>query len=133
MGTYRPVTPEEQLRALAAGHVGVLETLARMQLGALERSKLDEERYLLVRLAALVATDATPVSYRAHLGGAGDLSTAKVVGTLAAIAPMIGSAGAGGRLEPGGGGTSPARPARSPALHPKRVMPGTAAGSRVGR
>ena len=35
MGTYRPVTPEEQLRALAAGHVGVLERLARMQLGAL--------------------------------------------------------------------------------------------------
>jgi 4-carboxymuconolactone decarboxylase len=92
MGTYPPVTPEEQLRALAAGHVGVLETLARMQLGALERSKLDEERYLLVRLAALVATDATPISYRAHLGGAGDLPTAKVVGTLAAIAPMTGSA-----------------------------------------
>ena len=92
MGTYRPVTPEEQLRALAAGHVGVLERLARMQLGALERSKLDEERYLLVRLAALVATDATPIAYRAHLGGAGDLPTAKVLGTLAAIAPMIGSA-----------------------------------------
>jgi 4-carboxymuconolactone decarboxylase len=91
MGTYRPVTPEEHLRALAAGHVGVLERLARMQLGALERSKLDEERYLLVRLAALVATDATAISYRVHLGGAGDLPSAKVLGTLA-IAPMIGSA-----------------------------------------
>jgi 4-carboxymuconolactone decarboxylase len=63
-----------------------------MQVGSLERSKLDEETYLLARLAALVATDAAPVSYRAHLGGAGHLPTGKVLATLAAIAPVVGSA-----------------------------------------
>ena len=83
--------PEERLRALATGHDSVLEAMAQMQLGALERSGLDEETYLLVRLAALVATDAAPVSYRAHLGAAG-LSTAEILAALQAIAPVVGSA-----------------------------------------
>ena len=87
-------TPEGHLRALAAGHASVLETTAQMQVGALERSRLDEETYLLTRLAALVATDAGPASYRAHLVASGDtgLSMAKVLGTLVAIAPVVGSA-----------------------------------------
>lgn len=91
MRTNRLVTPEAQLQALASGEAAVLETLARMRLDTLERSRLDEETYLLVRLAALVATDAAPSSYRAHLGAAG-LSTAKILTTLVAIAPVVGSA-----------------------------------------
>jgi 4-carboxymuconolactone decarboxylase len=89
----RTGTPRDQLQALAHGQAGVLEALAGMQLGSLERSKLDKETYLLVRLAALVATDATPVSYRAHLGG-GLLAVppAKVLATLIAVAPVVGSA-----------------------------------------
>jgi hypothetical protein len=35
MRTNRLVTPEEHLQALASGEAAVLETLARMQLGAL--------------------------------------------------------------------------------------------------
>jgi 4-carboxymuconolactone decarboxylase len=60
----------------------------------LDRSNLEEETYMLVRLAALVATDAAPVSYRAHLGGAGGLGASmdKVLGTFVAIAPIVGSA-----------------------------------------
>jgi alkylhydroperoxidase/carboxymuconolactone decarboxylase family protein YurZ len=87
-------TPEEQLRALAAGQAAVLEALAQMQVSTLEHSKLDDETYLLVRLAALVATGAESVSYRAHLSGAGDpdLSAANVIATLVAIAPIVGSA-----------------------------------------
>jgi 4-carboxymuconolactone decarboxylase len=94
MGMDQSRAPEEQLRALADGQAGVLEALARMQVGSLERSKLDEETYLLVRLAALVATDAAEVSYRAHLGGGGQLAVpaAKVLATLIAVAPVIGSA-----------------------------------------
>jgi hypothetical protein len=94
MDRQSDVPPEDRLRALAAGQSSVLEAMAQMQLGALERSQLDEETYLLVRLAALVATDAGPVSYRAHLGAAGTtrLSTAKVLGALVAIAPVVGSA-----------------------------------------
>ena len=93
MGSDRSEAPEDQLRALAAGQADVLEALAQMQVGALERSKLDDETYRLVRLAALVATDAAPVSYRAHLGGDGQLvSAAEALATLMAIAPVVGSA-----------------------------------------
>jgi 4-carboxymuconolactone decarboxylase len=65
-----------------------------MQVGTLERSGLDEETYLLVRLAALVATDAAPAAYRTHLGAAdlAGLPTAKVLGAFVAIAPVVGSA-----------------------------------------
>jgi 4-carboxymuconolactone decarboxylase len=91
MGIEPYATPEDCLRALAAGQASVLKTLARMEVGALARSGLDEETYLLIRLAALVATDAAPVSYRAHLGAAG-LSTAEILAALVAIAPVVGSA-----------------------------------------
>jgi 4-carboxymuconolactone decarboxylase len=94
MRTNRLVTPEAQLQALASGEAAVLETLARMRLDTLERSRLDEETYLLVRLAALVATDAAPVSYLAHLGPPNHLgiSMADVLSTVVAIAPVVGSA-----------------------------------------
>jgi alkylhydroperoxidase/carboxymuconolactone decarboxylase family protein YurZ len=94
MGADRLATPHASLQALASGEAGVLEALAELQVGALERSNLDEKTYMLVRLAALVATDAAPVSYRAHLGGAGGLGASmdKVLGTLVAIAPIVGSA-----------------------------------------
>lgn len=64
-----------------------------MQVGALERSNLDEETYLLVRLAALVVTDAGAIAYRMHLAGAGHptISAAQVLATFAAIAPVVGS------------------------------------------
>jgi hypothetical protein len=95
MAPDRAVTPAgDDLRALAAGQARVLERLARMQVGNRERSRLDEETWLLVRLAALVATDATPAAYRAHLDaadGAG-LATGDVLGALVAIAPVVGSA-----------------------------------------
>jgi hypothetical protein len=91
MGTEPHPTPEDCLRALAAGQGSVLETLARMEVRALARSGLDEGTYLPIRLAALVATDATPVSYRAHLSGAG-LPTAEILAVLVAIAPVVGSA-----------------------------------------
>lgn len=91
MGIEPYATPEDCLRALAAGQASVLETLARMEVGALARSGLDEETYLLIRLAALVATDAAPVSYRAHLGAAG-LSTSETLAVLVAITPVVGSA-----------------------------------------
>lgn len=94
MEIERRATPEDRMRALAGGQASALETLAQMQVGTLERSGLDEETFHLVRLAALVATDAAPVSYRAHLDAAGDhgLSMAKVLGAFVAIAPVVGSA-----------------------------------------
>lgn len=91
IGIDRSVTAEDHLQALATGRAAVLEALAQMQLGTLDRSGLDEQTYLLVRLAALVATDAAPVSYRAHLGAAG-LSTSETLAVLVAITPVVGSA-----------------------------------------
>jgi 4-carboxymuconolactone decarboxylase len=94
MGAHHLATPDDSLQALASGEAPVLEALAQMQVGTLERSKLGEEAYVLVRLAALVATDAAPVAYRTHLGAAGGLrlSMDKLLGTLVAIAPVVGSA-----------------------------------------
>jgi 4-carboxymuconolactone decarboxylase len=94
MGMEPYPTPEDRLRALADGQTSVLESLAAMQVGDRERSRLDPETYLLVRLAALVATDAAPVSYRAHLATAAELGLppAKILGVFGAIAPLVGSA-----------------------------------------
>jgi 4-carboxymuconolactone decarboxylase len=94
MGPEQRSTPESSLQALAAGEASTLETLTQMQIDARERSGLDEETYALVRLAALVATDAAPVAYLAHLGAAGNpgISTDKMLGTFVAIAPIVGSA-----------------------------------------
>jgi 4-carboxymuconolactone decarboxylase len=94
MGSDDRSTPANDLQALASGEPSVLQRLTQMQVDALERSKLDPETYLLVRLAALVATDAAPVSYLAHLGTYGDLEVpmGKILGTFVAIAPIVGSA-----------------------------------------
>ncbi|HKE98375.1 MAG TPA: carboxymuconolactone decarboxylase family protein [Actinomycetes bacterium] len=94
MGSDQQSSPERRLRALASGETSVLEALTRMQLGALERSRLDEQTYVLVRLAALAATDAAPVSYRSHLGDVCELGVSmdEVLGTFVAITPIVGSA-----------------------------------------
>jgi Na+/serine symporter len=65
-----------------------------MNLDAAERSGLDADTYLCVRLAALVAMDAAPVSYLITLGAAADtgLTVEKVQAVLVAIAPVVGSA-----------------------------------------
>ena len=86
--------PDDTLGRIAAGDAPVLETLLAMNLDALERSGLDAETYLLVRLAALVAADAPPVSYAITLGVAADagLTVEKAQSVLVAIAPVVGSA-----------------------------------------
>jgi alkylhydroperoxidase/carboxymuconolactone decarboxylase family protein YurZ len=85
---------EESLKGLAEGDAPVLETLAQMTVGTMERSGLDEKTYFLVRLAALIAIDAAPVSYLLNIGAAADsgvdLETAR--GLVVAIAPIIGTA-----------------------------------------
>jgi hypothetical protein len=50
----------------------VLETLGAMTVASLERCDLAPDALLLVRIAALVAVDARPVSYLAHIGPATD-------------------------------------------------------------
>lgn len=72
----------------------VLETLLQMNEGVPERSGLDDETYMLVRIAALAATGAPPASYLVNLEVAGEvgLTAEQVQGVLIGIAPVIGSA-----------------------------------------
>jgi alkylhydroperoxidase/carboxymuconolactone decarboxylase family protein YurZ len=86
--------PESALTSIAQGDAPVLESLVAMNLNSLEGSGLDERTYFLVRLAALVAMDAAPVSYLMNLGLAADVGVTleEVQGTLVAIAPVVGSA-----------------------------------------
>jgi alkylhydroperoxidase/carboxymuconolactone decarboxylase family protein YurZ len=72
----------------------LLDLLASMTAESIEVSNLDAETLMLVRLAALVAVDAPPVSYLLNLGAAADLEidAEQVRGVLAAVAPIVGTA-----------------------------------------
>jgi alkylhydroperoxidase/carboxymuconolactone decarboxylase family protein YurZ len=72
----------------------VLDLLASMTADSIEASSLDAETLMLVRIAALVAVDAPPISYALNLEAASDLDidADQVRGVLAAIAPIVGTA-----------------------------------------
>ena len=72
----------------------VLDLLADMTADSLEASSLDTETLVLVRIAALAAVDAPPVSYLLNLeaAGAAGADAEQVRGVLAAIAPIVGTA-----------------------------------------
>ena len=77
----------------SAADTPVLDVLAAMTAASLERTTLDPQTLLLVRLAALVAGGAPPLSYALNLRVAGELgvSTEQLQGVLAAIAPVVGA------------------------------------------
>ena len=79
---------------MAEENAPVLEALVDMNEGNPERSGLDADKYMLVRIAALASVGAPPASYLLNLGAAAELgvSLEEVQGTLIAIAPVIGSA-----------------------------------------
>jgi hypothetical protein len=72
----------------------VLDLLASMTADSIEATTLDPEQVMLVRIAALVAMDAPPVSYLYNLGTAADfdVDADDVRGVLAAIALIVGTA-----------------------------------------
>jgi alkylhydroperoxidase/carboxymuconolactone decarboxylase family protein YurZ len=71
----------------------VLDLLAEMTSASLERSTLDPQTLMQVRLAALVAVEAPPMSYLANLAIASDVGVTidQVQGVLTAIAPIVGT------------------------------------------
>ena len=94
-GKNRPTEdPQETLEAVARGDRPVLETIIQGHIDTFERSGLDRETYMLVRIAALVALDAPPVSYLVNLGVAKEMGITleQVRGILVALAPLVGSA-----------------------------------------
>jgi len=81
----------------------ILDLLASMNRAGIEASSLDAQSLMLVRLAALVAVDAPPVSYMLNMEMAGEVNVdgEQIEGMLAAIAPIVGSArvaSAGGKM-----------------------------------
>ena len=72
----------------------VLDTLAAMTLDSVERCGMPADTLVLTRIAALVAVDAPPMSYLAHIGPAMEsgLTVAQVQDVLIAIAPIVGTA-----------------------------------------
>src|SRR4051794_22213733 len=76
------------------GDAPVLDLMARMTADSLQASTLDPQTLVLVRIAALVAVGAPPVSYALNLGVGGEvgLDTELVRGVLTAVAPIVGTA-----------------------------------------
>jgi 4-carboxymuconolactone decarboxylase len=86
--------PNETLSVLAQGDLSVLNTLMRMTEGSLEESGLDPETFMLVRIAALATLDAAPASWLVNIKVSGEagLTPERIIGTLIAIAPVVGTA-----------------------------------------
>lgn len=91
---------QELLRRLAVNDEGALESLLATPLADAGQVGLDAKAAALVRLAALVALDCPPATYQwsvtaALAAGATD---GEVIGVLAALAPVVGSARLGSAL-----------------------------------
>ncbi len=86
--------PNETLQILSEGDLSVLDTLMRMTEGSLEESGLDMETFMLVRIAVLTTLDASPASWLMNLKVSGEAGVApeRILGTLIAIAPVVGTA-----------------------------------------
>jgi 4-carboxymuconolactone decarboxylase len=71
----------------------VLDLLAVMTAASIEASGLDGRALMQVRVAAMVATDASPASYLLNLGAASELGldAQDVRDVLMAIAPIVGT------------------------------------------
>ena len=72
----------------------VLDLLASMTADSIAQSNLDPQALALVRLAALVASDAPAVSYLTNIGAAADvgLDMGHVQEVLIGVAPIVGTA-----------------------------------------
>ena len=72
----------------------IIDLVSSMTADSIKASSLDAETLMLVRIAALVAVDAPPVSYAFNLEAVRDLEIdpEQVRGVLAAVAPIVGTA-----------------------------------------
>src|SRR5438309_11870188 len=86
--------PKESLQRLAEGDLSMLNVLWRMTDGTFEESGLDPKTFMLVRMAALATLDAAPASWLMNIAVSGEagLEPEMILGTLTAIAPVIGTA-----------------------------------------
>jgi len=87
-------TTEDRFRALAHGDFESVDVSPELRDGAFGGSGLDVETCQLVRIAALVASDAPHISWLRHLEAADEqeIPLEKILGTVIAVAPVVGSA-----------------------------------------
>ena len=80
--------------AAPSSETPVLDLLASMTADSATASSLDAQTLMLVRIAALAAVDAPPVSYMLNLeaAAASGVGADQIRGVLAAIAPIVGTA-----------------------------------------
>ena len=71
----------------------LLDTIVEMTTASFDRTSLNTRDLMLVRLAALAASDAPPTSYLLNLAAAADagLTLEDAQGALIAVAPIIGT------------------------------------------
>ena len=83
---------QERLRSIALSDDRFVGSVLGMGQDTIEASGLDPKTHAMVRLAALLAVDASPSSYNAstELALASGASLDELVGILIAIAPAIG-------------------------------------------
>ena len=79
---------------MSTNETPVIDVLAKMTAASIEESTLDAHSLMLVRIAALVAVDAPPISYLVNLGASADdgVDAEAVQNVLIAIAPIVGTA-----------------------------------------
>jgi 4-carboxymuconolactone decarboxylase len=88
---------EEQFRRLALHDEAFIESIFAMRLRGTvpgEARELSPKTRALVRLAALLALGAAPISYQSTVGAAldADATTEEILGTMIAVAPISGIA-----------------------------------------
>jgi 4-carboxymuconolactone decarboxylase len=85
---------EERLRRLGIQDEAVIESLFATRLDNLESSGLDPKTHALVRLGALLAIGAAPVSFHSNVEAAlaAGATDDEILGALIAVAPVIGLA-----------------------------------------
>ena len=85
---------QESLQELSQGDFSTLDALKNLVAVTYEASGLDPQTFMLVRMAALATLDAAPASWLMNLaaGAEAGLAREQVLGTLIAIAPVIGTA-----------------------------------------
>jgi 4-carboxymuconolactone decarboxylase len=84
---------EDLLRRLALHDEAMLGSLFGPDAAEIEQFELDAKTLALVRLAGLVAVEASPASYQWIVATAlaAGASEAEIVGVLAALAPIVGA------------------------------------------
>jgi alkylhydroperoxidase/carboxymuconolactone decarboxylase family protein YurZ len=78
---------------MAKGENPVLGTLLDINAVSLERTELDPQTLILIRVAALIAVDAPVESYLLHLGAGANagLTLEQAQDVLVAVAPIVGT------------------------------------------